>query len=110
DEDDFRLWLVDLSPLRFHDRSATRDEMGQNLGRLYHSLLQHLHHSDQLSFFLAYWQAMKPDTISRDHRRALMRDLSRRCDIVARACWNYMDRKWARGNRKTIIIETTNLH
>lgn len=110
DDDDFRLWLVDLSPLRFHARSATRNEMGQNLGRLFHSLLQHLHHTDQMSFFHAYWQAMNPDTISRDHRRALMRDLSRRCDVVARACWNYMDRKWARGNRKTIILEKPNLH
>ena len=42
--------------------------------------------------------------------RAALRDIARRCHRVAVACWEQMDRKWARGNRKTIILETPAVH
>jgi hypothetical protein len=42
--------------------------------------------------------------------RPAVRDIARQCDAVARACWDQMDRKWARGNRKTVILDTPNIH
>ncbi len=107
DAEDWNVWIVDLSPMRFGPAPSSLAARGQNLGRLRHSLLRHVSRTDEAVFFEAYWKEIgSPADHQRAKRQAVMRELSERCEAVARTCWEQMDRKWARGNRKTILIET----
>ncbi len=113
--DELHLWLVDLAPLRFLRSSPSVAEIANNLGRLRHSLLEQLSLTDQAAFFQAYWRRFTGHLAGRTppwsgDQHSAWSDLAQRCDLVARAAWSEMDRAWARGNSKQIVITTPQVH
>jgi hypothetical protein len=111
DGGDLRLWVIDLSPMRFRSTPADWAALGENLGRLRHSSLRYLSSSDQAAFCRTYLREFFVDQpLTPSNRRWMLRELLGRCDAVARQCWNQMDRKWSRGNRKVIILKTPTVH
>jgi tRNA A-37 threonylcarbamoyl transferase component Bud32 len=107
DAGQLHLWLIDLSPLRFRSVPASWRSIGSNLGRLRHSLLPYLRETDQAAFFRTYWDVL---CANGSDRRRTFRELADRCNRVAHFCGRQSDRKWARGNRKTFLRKTPDVH
>lgn len=94
-DDDGRLWLIDLHPLRPLRMTARR--RWAMLGMLAASLAPHVTRGDRRRFIAAYAAAIGADEDVRAVEAACAAEVRRRQERA--------DRKWRRGNRRVLILD-----
>ncbi|MFO0918136.1 MAG: lipopolysaccharide kinase InaA family protein [Planctomycetaceae bacterium] len=109
----FRLWLVDLGCRCGFSASVPQRRCSPATWAVFlrHSVLEQLSQADQAAFFHAYWRLFSGNAAGKvlpwhGDQHFAWRELSYRCDEVARCAWEEMDRAWNRGNSKQIVIKT----
>ena len=103
-----RLTLVDVAAIEPLRTPISRARRWHNLAQLRHAFVLTASRSDQLRCASAYLadalQLTRQFTPALYHQA--LRDLAANCHSYSRQAWDKADRKWARGNRRVVILST----
>lgn len=114
EDDELRLWLIDLHPLHRHSRLSLK-HVEESFAVFNNFFMLLAKATDRLRLLHAYWRELhrQPDACSVTCARLLrtpFAQLARRIEAYCHTeilwAWDKRDRKWARGNRHVIICDS----
>jgi tRNA A-37 threonylcarbamoyl transferase component Bud32 len=115
---ELRLWLIDLHAVR-RRRWISLRRLGKNLAMFAHFFSQYGTPADRLRFFQAYWNRVNwrpsrsvslPGVDDPASRRHIIHSIQHACEQWSARAFDKADRKWLRGHRKLIILDTVAAH
>lgn len=115
---ELRLWLIDLHAVR-RRRWISLRRLAKNLAMFAHFFSQYGTPADRLRFFDAYWNRVNerpsrpmslPGADEPASRRHIIQSIQHACEEWSARAFDKADRKWLRGHRKLIIVDTVTAH